>query len=463
MDPVRLEHAAKLVGGRLLGGDADRKLRARRVVIDSRQVLPGDLFVCIHGERFDGHDFATTARAAGAVAVLTQRELPGLEPQIVVDDTLVALGQLGHAVRVRARKGSDPVVVAITGTNGKTGTKDLTAAALGSQRRTVASPGSYNNNIGVPLSLLGIEADSEAVVVETGSNAPGEIASLAALVEPEIGVITNCHAGHLEGLGDLDGVRREKGSLLEGLVGRSVSILNRDDPSFDELAARAPGEVVSFGRDPRADVRAENVRCDLESTRFLVDGKLPVKMLHLGHHAVLNALAALSVARVLGLDLRVAALGLGRVRPPPGRLQLRRVGQITVLDDSYNANPGSLAAAARTVAELGHDARRVCIVGDMLELGRKAKRLHREAGRALGATLPAQLVAVGRYAPQLVEGAVEAGMPAEVCHACPDRSDAAQRLAEMLHPGDVVLLKGSRGMALERLFGALASQAAATS
>ncbi|GJM22162.1 MAG: UDP-N-acetylmuramoyl-tripeptide--D-alanyl-D-alanine ligase [Planctomycetota bacterium] len=459
MDPLRLEHAAKLVGGQLRGEVG--KQRAQRVVIDSREVRPGDLFVCIKGDRFDGHEFATTARAAGAIGVLTERELPGLEPQIVVGDSLAALGALGHAVRVRARKSNDPIVVAVTGTNGKTGTKDLTAGALGSQRRTVASPGSYNNSVGVPLSLLGIENDSEAVVVEAGSNAPGEIASLAQLVEPEIGVITNCQTGHLEGLGDLEGVRQEKGSLLDGLVGRAVSVLNRDDPSFAELAARAPGEVVSFGLDPAADVRAENVRCDLESTRFVVDGKLPVRVAHLGHHAVLNALAALAVARVMGLDLRVAALGMGRIAPPPGRLQLRRVGQITVLDDSYNANPGSLAAAARTVAELGHDSRRVCIVGDMLELGRKAKRFHREAGRALGATLPAQLVAVGRYAAQLVEGAVDAGMPAEVCYACADRSEAAQRMADMLRPGDLVLLKASRGMALERLFGALASQAAA--
>lgn len=459
MESMKLRTVAQVVGGRLF--EAGGGLEISRVVTDSRDVGPGDLFVCLRGDRFDGHDYASAALQAGATAVVCDHELAHI-PHVLVEDTLGALGALGHNNRVSAREHSAPTVIAITGTNGKTGTKDLTAAALASQRRTVASPHSYNNAIGVPLTLLQIEADTHAVVVEAGTNAVGEIAELAAQIEPEIGVITNCHPGHLAGLGDLEGVREEKGSLLDGLVGQAVAVLNRDDPSYDELAARAPGAVLSFGLDPRADLRAEQVRCDLDGTRFVVDGRLPVKVRHLGHHAVLNSLAALAVARVLGLDPRLATLGLARVAAPPGRLQLRRIGQLTVLDDSYNANPGSLAAAARTLAELGHAQRRVCVVGDMLELGRGAKKLHREAGRALGTTLPAQLLAVGRYADHVVKGAVEAGMPAEVCHACADRGEAAAVLSGMLHPGDLILLKGSRGMGLERLFDVLASQQAAS-
>ncbi len=461
METLSLDTLCSMLKGRREGGRAS--LKVKRVVTDSRHVQAGDLFVCLVGDRFDGHEYAEQAMRSGAVAVLVHRKKLAVQPAIVVKDTLKAFGQLGRAIRVRAKDHKDPLVVAVTGTNGKTGTKDLTAAALGCDRRTVASRQSFNNAIGVPITLLDIEPKTEAVVVEVGSNAPGEIRQLAKLVKPEVAVITNVHAGHLAGLHDLEGVLKEKSSLLDGLTGRKAAVLNRDDPSFDSLRERAPGEVISFGVDPAADLHALDVRCAANGTSFRVNDGRVVQLAHLGRHSVLNALAALAVARLSGVDPVRAAEALATVPPPPGRLQLRKLGKLTVLDDSYNANPGSLAAAAATLNEVGLGGRRVFVVGDMLELGPRAASLHRAAGRTLAAAGPELLVAVGIHAKDIVQGAIESGVDADSCVACSDRDCAVEVLERALVPGDVVLVKGSRGMALDALVRDLNTEATAVS
>lgn len=461
MEPLSLDFLCTMVEGRRVGGDGD--LTVQRVVTDSRHVRPGDLFVCLVGDRFDGHEYADQAMRSGAVAVMVHHEAASTQPALVVPDTLAAFGRLGRAVRVRARLGKDPLVVAVTGTNGKTGTKDLTAAALGTARTTVASRASFNNDIGVPITLLDIQPETEAVVVEVGTNAPGEISRLADLIEPEVAIITNVAAGHLEGLRNLEGVLAEKGALLDGLTGRTIAVLNKDDANFDALAERAPGEVISFGHDPSADLHALDVRCAANGTDFRVSDGRTVRLAHLGRHSVLNALAALACARVAGVDAVEAAAALACVPPPPGRLQLRKLGRLTVLDDSYNANPGSLAAAAATLNEVGLGGRRVFVVGDMLELGSDAGSFHRAAGRTLACAGPELLVAVGRYAQDIVNGAVEAGVEAANCVACSDRDCAVEVLEQQLVPGDVVFVKGSRGMALDALVRNLDSEATAVS
>ena len=461
MEPLSLDFLCTMVEGRRVGGDGD--LPVQRVVTDSRQIRAGDLFVCLEGDRFDGHEFANKALRSGAAAVLVHREGLDLGPAIVVPDTLRAFGRLGRAVRVRARLGKDPLVVAVTGTNGKTGTKDLTSAALACQRETVSSRASFNNDIGVPITLLDIQPSTGAVVVEVGTNAPGEIERLAGLVEPEVAIITNVHAGHLEGLRDLNGVLQEKGALLDGLTGRKISILNRDDANYEALRDRAPGEVVTFGHDSRADLHALDVRCAANGTHFRVNDGRAVQLAHLGRHSVLNALAALACAGVAGVDPVEAAAALADIAPPPGRLQLRTLGRLTVLDDSYNANPGSLAAAAATLDEVGLGGRRVFVVGDMLELGREASGIHRAAGRTLAGARPELLVTVGRFAEDLLRGAIDAGVAPENCVACAGRDCAAEVLERQLVPGDVVLVKGSRGMALDTLIQNLDSEATAVS
>ncbi len=448
-----LGEAAAATGGELRGGDGRRLLR--RVTTDSRDVRAGDLFVCLEGPRFDGHDFAAGALASGAAAVVSHRDLVDIRPVIRVADTLAALGALGRHVREQLAAVGEALVVGVTGTNGKTTTKDLTAAALGARWPTVSSRRSFNNAIGVPLTLLDMTAQTRAVVVEMGTNHPGEIRQLASLCEPDVGIITNVQPGHLAGLLSLEGVREEKGCLLEALSGRQVAILNRDDPSFDALARRAPGPVIGFGLSPAAEVRATDVRCDGKGTRFLVGGSLEVTLQLFGRHTVSNALAAIACACVAGVDQRAAAAALGAVPPVAGRFAVRRLGEITVIDDSYNANPGSLAAALAAVAELRLPGRLVLVVGDMLELGSRSAELHEEAGRQVGAAGPAVVLAVGDQAGHLLSGARQAGLPARALHGVRTCDAAAAVLAAELRPGDVVLLKGSRGVALDRLVSSL--------
>lgn len=460
MDALNLHELAGMCGARIVGdpGDpgASDAISIRRVTTDSRTAGPGDLFVCLPGDRFDGHDYAADAMAAGAAGVLAERDLAGVRPLLRVEDSVVALGRLGASVR-RRDNGRAPLVVGVTGTNGKTGTKDLIVAALSARLQTVGSLNSYNNAIGVPLTLLSIDGQTEAVVVELGTNQPGEIAHLSKLARPDIGVITNVHPGHLEGLGNLAGVRAEKGALLQQLVGRRISILNRDDGSFSSLAALAPGEVVSFGTCREADFRATDVAPSLHQTRFRLNDEHEVVLRHLGRHAVLNALAAIACAQLAGLALDETIEALAEVPPPPGRLQFRQSGNLTILDDSYNANPGSVAAAAALISELGHPGRRVFVVGDMLELGEAAAELHRAAGRSLAQAFPEMLVAVGRYAEFVVRGAVDVGLDRSACFVCDDLAQAAEALSSRLCAGDLVLVKASRRMALDALVTELSS------
>jgi len=450
VESLSLSEIALATGGVLHG---DPRRRALRVTTDSRDVRTGDLFVCLVGPRFDGHDYARAALEAGATAVLASRRLPDLggdgAAQVVVSDTLVALGVLGRHVRERETFGRRPLVIGITGTNGKTTTKDLLAAALGSQWSVVSSRRSFNNDIGVPLTLLDIGAETRAAVVEMGTNAPGEIAALAALARPDVAIITNIGQGHLAGLRSVDGVRTEKGALLEGLTGRKVSILNRDDPSFAALAARAPGPVISFGFSPEADVRATDVRCEGHGTRFTVGGRTSVSLQLLGRHAVLNALAAIACVCVAGVDLDAAVAALAAVPSPPGRLSVRRVRGLLLIDDTYNANPGSFAAAVATLAELKLGGRLVVVAGDMLELGEESATLHRAAGARLAALSPALVVTVGEHGPDLLEGARSAGLSESATLACRGTAQASAQLAALLREGDVVLLKGSRGIHLD--------------
>lgn len=454
MEPLTLREAAAATGGLLLGdGPA-----ARRVCSDSRELRPGDLFACLAGARHDGHAFAAAALAGGAVAVLVERELPGLRPQLVVGSVPVALGALAAHVRRALEGPGGPFVAAITGSNGKTSTKELIAAALAPLGPVVASEKSFNNALGVPFTLLRLARDTRAAAVEVGTNAPGEIAALAALVRPHAAVITNVQAAHLAGLGSVAGVRREKSALLGALCGPRVAVLNRDDPSFAALAAAAPGPVLSFGTAPGSDLRATQVECRPEGTRFRLDGRRSVSLRLLGRHAVSNALAALAVARAAGVAEDAAVDALGRVASPPGRLAVRRLRGLTVIDDTYNANPGSFAAALAAVSEARLPGRLVVVAGEMLELGEDSAALHRQAGRQVGAARAGLLLAVGARASDLVAGAREAGLAEGDGLACATHAEAEDLLRRLLRPGDVVLFKGSRGARIETLLERLAGE-----
>jgi UDP-N-acetylmuramoyl-tripeptide--D-alanyl-D-alanine ligase len=412
------------------------------VSIDSRSIDEGDLFVAVRAER-DGHDFVPAAVRGGATAALVDEAgadaMRGGEPLIVVPgDTVAALGRLGRAAR---RRMASAVVVGITGSVGKTTTKDLLAAALGSSKRTVASERSLNNEMGVPLTLLRGDDDTQAVVVEMGARGTGHIAALCAIAEPSVGVVTSVGAAHLGMFGDLDGVAAAKGELVEALPSTGTAVLNAADGRVLAMRTRTTAAVVTFG--PTGDVRAERVRLDdqLHATFDLLTpwGRAEVASGARGRHNVANALAAAGAALATGVPLEAVAEGLSTPLASPWRMEVRRApaGGI-VLNDAYNANPTSMRAAVESLTELPAS-RRVAVLGVMAELGEEAPAAHREIA-ALVQEAGIELLPVGTdwYGAEPL-----------------DVEQVLERLAAV-PVGTAVLVKGSRVSGLERVAEALA-------
>ena len=428
------EDVAGIVGGELLGAGVD----IDGVSTDSRSLTAGELFVPLVAER-DGHDFIAAAVAAGAAACLARRDrlatLRTVEvPVVVVDDTAAALGALAAAARQR----HTGRVVGITGSVGKTSTKDLLAAALSAAGPVYASPASFNNAIGVPLTLLGATGTERALVVEMGTNAPGEIADLAALVRPEVGVVTAVGAAHTAAFGTVDGVAREKSELVAALPPSGAAVLNADDPRVAAMAARTEAQVVTYGFD-EGDVRAGAVTLDsgLRASFELATpwGRAPVRLQAAGLHTAHNALGAAAAALVLGVDIVAVTDGLGRAELSPWRMAVATAPSgALVINDAYNANPASAAAALRALAA-APARRRIAVLGVMAELGD-----HHGAEHAAVAALAAELE-IGVLA--VAESAYGAAT-------VPD-ADAALAALGPLGAGDAVLVKGSRVAGLERL------------
>jgi UDP-N-acetylmuramoyl-tripeptide--D-alanyl-D-alanine ligase len=448
-----LTEVLRATGGAACG--AAPELTLDGVATDTRRIAPGRLFVALKGDRFDAHDFLAEAARGGARAALVERPAPaeaaGTMVQIRVADTRRALGDLArfHAGRLPARR------AAVTGSNGKTTTKELLHAALAASGPTVASEKSFNNEVGLPLTLLRVEAATAFAALELGSNHPGEIARLADLARPELGVVTNCAAAHLEHLGDLDGVAREKGSLIEALPPNGVAVLNADDAKVAAMRARARCRVVTFGVRRPADFRAVDIRFDLRRLAYKLRGRRVFVPLG-GCHNVYNSLAALAAADALGVPLAAATDALRRIEGPPMRLAVATLGPLTLIDDSYNANPGSVEAAFRTLAAASVKGRRVMVLGDMLELGAHAAAEHRRMGELASLLGDALLVAVGPHCEAVAAGAASRGLAADCIATFPDSTAAARKVARLLEPGDAVLVKGSRGMAMERVVEAIA-------
>ena len=412
------------------------------VATDTRALRGGELFVALRGERFDAHDFLAdaVARGAGALVVDDAARAAGLGvPVYEVRDTLVALGRLGRYWR-RAWGG---LVVGVAGSNGKTSTKELLRAALGAARAVHATTGNLNNLVGVPLTLLGIPGETEIAVVEMGTNMPGEIAALRAIVEPEVVVMTSIGEEHLEGLGDLAGVLREESDAFDGAA---LAVVPADQP---EIAAAARGrarEVVRAGLDA-GDLVADRWEVQPDGTGLLVvDGTWIASPLR-GAHNLRNAMLALAVARALGVSMHDAARGIAAMPVPSMRSAWTTLGRATLVNDAYNANPGSTRAALDLLASAGAGRQRVAVLGSMRELGLQAPRLHAELAREALARGLEVVAGVGDYAAALAE--VAPGDP-RVVHA-PDVDELWPLLAPRLAPDAVILLKASRGMRLERL------------
>lgn len=458
--------AAELVAATGARGDFDGEVTG--VQLDSRRVRPGELFVALRGETHDGHDHAKAAAARGARAVLVSRpvEAPGAAV-LEVPDTLAALGALGAAHRRRF----DVPVIGVTGSVGKTTTKDLLGAALEALGKApLVTRGNLNNRIGVPMTLLTLDPSHGAAVIEMGMNEPGEIADLARMAAPRIGVVTAVAEVHTEGVGSIEGVAREKGALLQALSPEGVAVWNGDDAILAPEAARSPARTkLSFGRGEGLDVRLVEHALDESGTRARYDVRgtaLEARLSLLGGHAAVNGAAVLAAISALAPEaLERAAVGMARVAPPEHRMCPRLVGEWLIVDDTYNASPRSMRAALEACAELarGRGAGVVAVLGDMLELGRRERELHEEVGRAVAKIGAKALIACGERMSEAGRAALQATMESGGRRTrvviLKRVEDAAACVREAASPGDVVLVKGSRGMRMERVVDALAEAA----
>jgi UDP-N-acetylmuramoyl-tripeptide--D-alanyl-D-alanine ligase len=442
-------------GGALVSPPAG-EVALTSVSIDSRTLEPGALFVAVKGPRFDGHDFLAEAAARGAAAALVHRDAsaPAGLPLVRVADTTRGLADLAR----RVRRAAAVPVVGVTGSIGKTTTKDMTAHLLSTRGPVLKTEGNLNNAYGLPLTLLRLAPEHTAAVVEMGMSAPGEIRALSTLAEPDVATITRIAPVHLEFFPSVDAIAEAKAEILEGLRAGGAAVLNGDDPRVRSIGERFRGRVVWFGRDRRFDVSAESWRGTAFGMRFdlRVDGRVVDVALPLaGPHFVENFLAAAAAAHVLGLEAGAMAEAATTLRPARHRGEVVRLGQgVTLLDDCYNSSPEALEAAVVALA-LVPGRRRVAVLGDMLELGPSGPALHRERGRALAGRVDAVL-GVGPLAREIVEGAREAGLTALDHFA--SAADAVAALPALVRPGDAVLVKGSRGVRLEAVVDALAAR-----
>ncbi len=449
--PFSVDEALAWTSGELLCGSRDARFGG--VSIDTRSVAEGELFVAIVGPNHDAHDYLAAAAERKARGLLVQRgrELPALpsEPVVIaVADTTLALGALAHGHRT----GFAGAVVGITGSNGKTTTKEMCASILEVGAPTLRTRGNLNNNFGLPLTLLRREPEQRRLVVELGMNHPGEIAPLAAIARPTVGVVTNIGTAHIEFLGSREGIAREKGSLLEALAPEGVAVVNDEDDFADALAARTRARVVRFGG--RGDVRAEGAEARADGTwRFRLaapEGGVAVRVAGLGGTTVINALAAAAAALAAGATLDEVAEGLGRYAGVGGRLERKELpGRIVVIDDSYNANPQSMEVALQTLA--GCSGRRIAVLGDMGELGDTTDEAHGDAGRLTARLGIDFLVAVGERAERVAAGARDEGLADARIRTAANSDEGAVALRGILQPGTTVLLKGSRAMKMERV------------
>ncbi|MDO3378826.1 UDP-N-acetylmuramoyl-tripeptide--D-alanyl-D-alanine ligase [Geoalkalibacter halelectricus] len=440
---------ARITHGTLIPSGAQGEVEG--VSTDSRSIESGALFVPLRGERYDGHDFLVQAARRGAAACLSEEIVAGFPTPVVhVADTLRALGELAAAWR----QGFSGPLVAVTGSSGKTTTKEMLACILEQTAPGLKTEGNFNNLIGVPLTLFNLKRAHRWAVIEMGMSARGEIARLCEIARPRVGIITNIGPAHLEALQGVEGVARAKGELFASLPSGGVAIVNADDQRTRDLPVANGVRRLLFGECERAEVRARDIRIHGHEAAFklcLGAEEILVRLRVPGRHNVHNALAAAAAAQSLGIEPALIARGLGRYRPIAGRLNLANLpGGALLIDDSYNANPLSVKAALATLDEMPGGGRRIAVLGDMLELGQEAARLHREIG-AEAARRCDFLMVLGSMAQELAEGARAAGMAESRVWVARDHQEIAARLQNILSRGDRLLVKGSRGMKMEKI------------
>jgi UDP-N-acetylmuramoyl-tripeptide--D-alanyl-D-alanine ligase len=447
-----LKFVAAACGAEIRRGSPEATVK--NVCTDSRRVKADDLFFAIKGDNFDGHDFVHDAAGKKVVAVvLKHQRVPTQLPEcavLVVEDTRVALGKFAAAYR----RGFELPVICVCGSNGKTTTKELIASVLRQKFATLWSEASFNNDIGVPLTLLRLEKSHQAAVLEAGTNHPGELAPLLEMIRPQFGVLTNIAREHLEFFGDVAGVAREEGLLAEQLPAGGTLLVNGDNEWTDEVVRRTKAKVIRVGFGSRNDWRAEKVRLDKGGVTFQIVaakkdfcGEYRVNLL--GRHQVMNSLFAVAVSEELGVVRAEILRGLADCKPAKMRLQLWEANGIRVLDDAYNANADSTVAALETLRDLPLQGRRVAVLGDMGELGAHSEAAHAEVGRRAAELKVGQLFAVGQMAPVTAKAARDAGLSRVI--EFENVEVAIKAIKGFLKSGDVVLLKASRSSRLERI------------
>lgn len=451
MIALTLKEIADATAGRLEGADPDAIVGS--ISIDSRSVMPGALFVALRGENGDGHEHARAAVDAGAACVLVSEDVA--VPSVRVDDTLRALGAVAAAVRARV----NATVIAITGSSGKTCTKDMAAAACAGEKRTVASEASFNNEIGVPLTICSASEDTEVLVVEVGSRGIGHIDALMPIVRPDVSVVTNIGPAHVGMFGSLENTARAKGEIVEALATDGTAVLNADDELVRATAERTRARTVWFGHRSSADVHAEHVVLDDDArASFTVvagDERAPVSLRLPGEHMVHNALAAIAAARAAGVSLRGAAEGVSRAEGSAWRMEIIDIEEIRIVNDAYNANPDSMAAALKALVAMAHGRPSWAVLGHMAELGDASLESHDRIGRLVVRLGVHHLITVGEQARAIHEAARLEGMFGGEAAFANDAGEAVQILKENLEQDAVVLVKASRAAGLEWIVEAL--------
>src|SRR5437870_4869155 len=449
MNRLPLFQIAQFAGAPLSSGDGS--VIIDKLSTDSRTLKPGELFVALRGENFDGHNFVESAVNAGAAGAIVDSNWEGSGPKnfalIRTHDTLQAYQQLA----ANYRKSLAIKVVAITGSNGKTSTKDFTASVRGRRFRVTTTAGNFDNHVGLPRTILEATLQDGVAVWEIGMNHPGEIAALSKIAAPDAAIITNIGVAHIEFMGSREAIAVEKGALAEAVKPQGTVILNADDPFSEGIAARTRAKVVFAGTTDGA-VRAIEIRQSADGSEFtIVEGahrcraQLPVA----GSHMVQNALLAVAAGRAFGLSIEECAAGLAAAPLTKARLQIKEIGGVQFLDDSYNANPDSMRAALRTLVELDAEGKRIAVLGEMRELGAESARAHREVGETAATLGVNQLITIGDAAELIAEGARKSGLD-KVLSARSTR-EAAELLGDLAGAGDLVLIKGSRAARTEEV------------
>ena len=458
MPRLTFSQLADMVGGTVVSGDP--QTTSSSVIIDSREIKPEAVFFAVRGERLDGHDFVQQALEKGAVGAVVSRVPENIDkPLIQVDDTTKALQRLASAIRDRY----DVTLIGITGSAGKTTTKEMIATLVSSERRVHKSWGNFNNQIGAPLCLDNMPDDAQVVVSEMGMNHAGEIAEIAGLMRPHVGVYTNIAPVHIEFFGTIEGIAAAKRELLENVIPGGTIVVNNDNEHVVRISQGFNGRRVTYGVEHDADYRATNIReRGLLGTRFTLNAEGSARELELalpGRHNLDNLLAAIATARAVGISWEGIERGVRDVKPAYHRgviVPLPNVRGAQIYDDTYNSNPYALARTLELMTQAEVSGRRIAVIGDMLELGEQELQFHRDAGRGIPKSIDV-VVGVGKRSKTLLEGAQEAGFEAGALHHFDNAEQAGAFLKNEVRDGDLVLIKGSRGVGLDKAVAMLES------